>query len=364
MDAVARDRAADEARDTGGATHAERVATFLEFACWDHTCTARPTIGCATGRPARLLAQHPEIASDSLFTAVVCGELAEVERRARGAPRRGARARRRARAGRRCSISASRASAIRPVIQNAVAIAPRAARPRRGPERLLHGRRRPATRRSSARPARASRMRRGSRQARGALRAAARARRRAVRHPGALQHALQRRRAVVAGARALAHAAVATRAAAWHDPDWPMFDMGGYGSRRALPAVDRHSRRTTGRSREWVLAHGANPNAPPRAIRASRSAASMKTRLAGARPRSPNCCAPRREPVRVAIERRGGVRRRVPPRSIVTMSDAPLAAAPRVSARRRRRSLLRRSANRADVVALLLDLGVADRDPR
>ena len=80
-----------------------------------------------------------------------------------------------------------------PAIEQGRADRPRAARCRRQPERLLHGRRfalldadgvaREGEQDAPPHP-----------QARGALPAAARARRRSVRHPGALQHALPRRR--------------------------------------------------------------------------------------------------------------------------------------------------------------------------
>ena len=52
------------------------------------------------------------------------------------------------------------------------------------------------------------------------------------------------------------------RGAAWSDPDWTMFDMGGYGSgaRFFLEFALRKRNLTLA---EWVLAHGANPNAAP-----------------------------------------------------------------------------------------------------
>ncbi len=48
----------------------------------------------------------------------------------------------------------------------------------------------------------------------------------------------------------------------WADPNWPMFDMGGYGcgARFLLGgAVDRNDLELA----RWLLEHGANPNAPP-----------------------------------------------------------------------------------------------------
>jgi len=48
----------------------------------------------------------------------------------------------------------------------------------------------------------------------------------------------------------------------WADPDWPMFDMGGYGSGARFllgGAIDRDNLPLA----QWMLEHGANPNAPP-----------------------------------------------------------------------------------------------------
>jgi len=66
--------------NTGGRTQAERVATFLTFACWDHHTHGAGDHRMYDRAAARLLAQHPEIARDSLYTAVVCGEIEEVAR--------------------------------------------------------------------------------------------------------------------------------------------------------------------------------------------------------------------------------------------------------------------------------------------
>ena len=59
----------------------ERVKDFLEFACWDNDTHGKADHRLADRAAGRLLAQHPGIARDSLYTAVVCGDLAEVERR-------------------------------------------------------------------------------------------------------------------------------------------------------------------------------------------------------------------------------------------------------------------------------------------
>jgi uncharacterized protein len=52
------------------------------------------------------------------------------------------------------------------------------------------------------------------------------------------------------------------RGGAWNDPEWSMFDMGAYGSgARFLLEVAVRKRNIP--LAEWVLAHGANPNAAP-----------------------------------------------------------------------------------------------------
>ena len=67
-------------RETGGRTHEERVATFLEFACWDHHTHGKGDHRMHDRAAQRLLTQHPEIARDSIYTAIVSGDLPEVER--------------------------------------------------------------------------------------------------------------------------------------------------------------------------------------------------------------------------------------------------------------------------------------------
>jgi ankyrin repeat protein len=61
---------------------------------------------------------------------------------------------------------------------------------------------------------------------------------------------------------AFANAVKTGRSSDWENPDWPMFDMGGYGcgARFLLGgAVDRNNLQLA----RWMLEHGANPNAPP-----------------------------------------------------------------------------------------------------
>src|SRR3977135_2963474 len=61
-------------------SHDTLVARFLEFACWDNHVHGKGDHRMYDCAAQRLLAQHPEIARDSIYTAIVCGDLAEVER--------------------------------------------------------------------------------------------------------------------------------------------------------------------------------------------------------------------------------------------------------------------------------------------
>ena len=61
-------------------------ARFLEYACPDHHVRGRPAHRMARHAAMRVLEQNPEIARQSIYTAVVCGEIDEVERRLREHP--------------------------------------------------------------------------------------------------------------------------------------------------------------------------------------------------------------------------------------------------------------------------------------
>jgi ankyrin repeat protein len=73
---------ATAARDTGGAL----TTRFLEYACPDHHVRSRSAHRMASQAAIRLLEQNPEIARQDLYTAVVCGEIEEVERILRDRP--------------------------------------------------------------------------------------------------------------------------------------------------------------------------------------------------------------------------------------------------------------------------------------
>jgi ankyrin repeat protein len=61
-------------------THAGRVRWFIRNACPDHQVRGRPDLDIARHTAERLLNRYPEIAQDSFYTAVVCGNVEEVAR--------------------------------------------------------------------------------------------------------------------------------------------------------------------------------------------------------------------------------------------------------------------------------------------
>lgn len=65
---------------------ADRVATFLNFACWDHHVHGKAVHRMHARSAQRLLARDPWIAREQLVTAIVCGELDEVQRIVATAP--------------------------------------------------------------------------------------------------------------------------------------------------------------------------------------------------------------------------------------------------------------------------------------
>jgi ankyrin repeat protein len=59
---------------------AERIVTFLNSACWDHHVHGKADHRMYDRAAQRMLAQDPSIGGDSLYTAIVCGDLDEVRR--------------------------------------------------------------------------------------------------------------------------------------------------------------------------------------------------------------------------------------------------------------------------------------------
>jgi hypothetical protein len=58
---------------------ADRVAWFIENACPDHHVRGDPDHVMARHTAMRILSRHLEIARESIYTAVVCGDLNEIE---------------------------------------------------------------------------------------------------------------------------------------------------------------------------------------------------------------------------------------------------------------------------------------------
>lgn len=82
---LALQRAAAEGTQAQG-TQTEFVARFLECACPDHHVRGLPAHRMARHAAMRILQENPWIARESIYTAVVCGEIEEVERILRDRP--------------------------------------------------------------------------------------------------------------------------------------------------------------------------------------------------------------------------------------------------------------------------------------
>src|SRR5262245_66636859 len=81
LKAAAEQRDAQErATATSIEPSSERVSWFIHNACPDHQVRGGPAHVSAIHTAARLLARYPDIAYDSFYTSIVCGERAAVER--------------------------------------------------------------------------------------------------------------------------------------------------------------------------------------------------------------------------------------------------------------------------------------------
>jgi ankyrin repeat protein len=81
--------AAEQASDKGARTldaHVELADRFLEYACPDHHVRGTGAHRMARHAAMRLLEQNPAIVREDLYTAIVCGEIEEVERILRERP--------------------------------------------------------------------------------------------------------------------------------------------------------------------------------------------------------------------------------------------------------------------------------------
>jgi ankyrin repeat protein len=259
--------------------HEKAVARFLQNACPDHHVRGGPAHVMALHTAERLLKQHPEIAHDSIYTAIVCGDLAEVERiigkRPQAAIEKSSGAGYdHARAGEfedifrdsppinwepllylcftRLSLPAAN--------DNAVAIAKLLLDHGANPNAYFMAGDSPYTplvgvigEGEENRPPHSQRnalarllMDRGANPYDGQVIYN-------THFNGDVQWYLEM---------AYANAVKTGRESDWADPNWPMFDMGGYGcgARFLLSgAIDRNSLELA----QWMLEHGADPNAPP-----------------------------------------------------------------------------------------------------
>jgi ankyrin repeat protein len=238
---------------------AERIVAFLQSACWDHHVHGKGDHRMHDRAAQRILAENPSIARDSISTAVVCGELEEVERMVAARP-----AAARERGGSRGWTPILYLAYTRfthpPTIENALPIA-----------RLLldHG----------ANPN--DFYMAGDAAYTVLVGAAGEGEQDSPRQPyaAALFELLLERGAQPFDIQVLynthfsgdvlwwlelvyRHTIDTPRGAAWKDPDWSMLDMGGYGS-GARFLLETAVKKRDMRLAEWLLAYGANPNAAP-----------------------------------------------------------------------------------------------------
>ncbi len=246
------------ARTTDATERDTRVATFLQFACWDEHVHGKGDHRMYDRAAQRTLAADPSIAHDSLYTAIVCGELDDVRRildrqparaRERGGPR-----------GWTPILYAAYTRFTHPqTIDREVQIV-----------RLLLDRGADPNDFYMAGDARYSVL----------VGAAGEGEQDSPRQPyaAALFDLLLERGAEPFDVQVLynthfsgdmlwwlelvfARTAGTAREAAWRDPAWAMFDMGGYGSGARFlleTAVKKRDRALAA----WLLAHGADPNQP------------------------------------------------------------------------------------------------------
>ena len=244
-------------RDT--VQRAECIVAFLESACWDHHVHGKRDHRMHDRAAQRLLAQDLSIARDSIFTAVVCGNLEEVQRLLAARPE-AARERGGSRGRTPILYLAYTRFTHQPTFDNAISIA-----------RLLldHG----------ADPN--DFYMAGDSRYTALVGAAAEGEQDSPRQPyaAALFELLLERGAEPFDIQVLynthfsgdvlwwlklvhEHTIHTPRAVAWKDSDWPMFDMGAYGS-GARFLLEVAVKKRDAALAEWLLARGANPNAAP-----------------------------------------------------------------------------------------------------
>lgn len=250
--------------------HAVRVASFLRMACLDWR-TGGPDRATQMHTAARLLTRHPAIARDSIYTAVVCGDLERVERLLTEQPEAATEP-----GGPRgwppllYLCKARLTSASNPPSNSAVAVA-RALLDRGADPNVYYPGGDPAIHYTAL----TSVMGRGEEQ--GAMHPQAAALVRLLLERGAEPydvqvlynmfggHASQRHlgdEAIWLMDLIYTHSVARGRQADWRDSNWPMLDIFGNGC-GARYLLDSATAVNHIRLAEWLLEHGANPNAPP-----------------------------------------------------------------------------------------------------
>jgi ankyrin repeat protein len=235
----------------------ERIVAFLHSACWDHEVHGKGEHRLHDRAAHRILSQDPGIARDSLYTAIVCGDREEVARILAARPD-AARQPGGSRGWTPMLYLAYTRFTYAPTIDNALSIARLLLDYGAGPNDFY-----------MAGDARYSVL----------TGVAGEGEQDAPRQPyaPALFELLLERGAEPFDIQVLydthfsgdvlwwlelvyEHTVDSSRAAAWKDPDWTMFDMGAYGS-GARFLLETAVKKRDIRLAEWLLARGANPNA-------------------------------------------------------------------------------------------------------
>jgi hypothetical protein len=238
---------------------AEQIVAFLQSACWDHHVHGKGDHRMHDRAAQRILAQDPSIAGHDLYTAIVCGDRQSVERILAERPQ----------AARECGGARGWTPILylaytrfthQPTIANALPIArlllDHGADPNDfymagdAPYTVLVGAAGEGEQDSPRQPYAAQLfellLERGA-------------------EPFAIQVLYNTH---FSGdvlwwlALVYEHTIHTPRAAAWKNPDWPMFDMGNYGS-GARFLLETAVKKRDLQLAEWLLERGANPNAAP-----------------------------------------------------------------------------------------------------
>jgi ankyrin repeat protein len=247
------------ARTQDDKDRAQRIVTFLQSACWDHHVYGKADHRMYDRAAERILAQDPSIARESIYTAIVCGDQHEVARILAARPE-AARQRGGARGWTPILYLAYTRFTYPSTLENALPIA-----------RLLLDHGADANDFYMAGDARYTVL----------TGVAGEGEQDSPRQPYAapLFELLLERGAEPFDIQVLynthfsgdmlwwlelvyKHTIDTARRTAWQDPEWSMLDMGAYGS-GARFLLETAVKNRDIQLAEWLLAHGANPNAAP-----------------------------------------------------------------------------------------------------